>query len=58
MLVTHNSMEILFTPGRVTLLGESDGNRLRRIYTDGRTHPADPNRLFTVTGSAAGRETP
>ena len=25
MLVTHNSMQILFTPGRVTLLGESDG---------------------------------
>src|SRR5215831_12475865 len=36
MLVTHNAMEILFTPGRVTMLGESDGNRLRRIYTDGR----------------------
>jgi hypothetical protein len=27
MLVTHNAMEILFTPGRVTMLGESDGNR-------------------------------
>jgi len=39
MLVTHNAMEILFTPGRVTMLGESDGNRLRRIYTDGRGHP-------------------
>jgi hypothetical protein len=25
MLVTHNAMEILFTPGRVTMLGESDG---------------------------------
>src|SRR5215468_12787964 len=36
MLVTHNAMEILFTPGRVTILGESDGNRIRRIYTDGR----------------------
>ena len=44
MLVTHNAMEILFTPGRVTLLGESDGNRIRRIYTDGRGHPevSDP----------------
>jgi hypothetical protein len=44
MLVTHNAMEILFTPGRVTMLGESDGNRLRRIYTDGRGHPevSDP----------------
>ncbi|HEV8520142.1 MAG TPA: hypothetical protein VGQ54_16320 [Burkholderiales bacterium] len=46
MLVTHNSMEILFTPGRVTLLGESDGNRLRRIYTDGRPHPPDPDPTF------------
>src|ERR1700733_13086085 len=36
MLITHNAMEFAFTPGRVTILGESDGNRLRRIYTDGR----------------------
>jgi hypothetical protein len=44
MLVTHNALEILFTPGRVTMLGESDGNRIRRIYTDGRGHPeiSDP----------------
>ncbi len=44
MLVNHNALEILFTPGRVTMLGESDGNRIRRIYTDGRTHPdvSDP----------------
>ncbi len=41
MLVSHNAMEILYTPGRVTMLGESDGNRLRRIYTDGRGHPDD-----------------
>jgi hypothetical protein len=46
MLITHNAMEILFTPGRVTLLGESDGNRLRRIYTDGRPHPDDPDPTF------------
>jgi hypothetical protein len=46
MLVTHNAMEILYTPGRVTLLGESDGNRLRRIYTDGRPHPDDPDPTF------------
>jgi hypothetical protein len=46
MLITHNAMEILFTPGRVTILGESDGNRLRRIYTDGRQHPADPDPTF------------
>lgn len=46
MLVTHNAMEILFTPGRVTMLGESDGNRLRRIYTDGRPHPDNPDPTF------------
>ena len=46
MLVTHNAMEILFTPGRVTMLGESDGNRLRRIYTDGRPHPDVPDPTF------------
>jgi hypothetical protein len=46
MLITHNAVEFLFTPGRVTILGESDGNRLRRIYTDGRGHPADPDPTF------------
>jgi len=46
MLVTHNAMEFLFTPGRVTMLGESDGNRLRRIYTDGRAHPDEPDPTF------------
>jgi len=46
MLISHNAMEILFTPGRVTMLGESDGNRLRRIYTDGRPHSPDPDPSF------------
>jgi hypothetical protein len=46
MLVTHNAFELLQTPGRVTLLGEVDGNRLRRIYTDGRSHSADPDPSF------------
>lgn len=46
MLITHNAFELLVTPGRVTLLGEGDGNRLRRIYTDGRRHPDDPDPSF------------
>jgi len=46
MLITHNPMEILFTPGRVTMLGDGDGNRLRRIYTDGRPHPEEPDPTF------------
>ena len=46
MLITHNAMEILYSPGRVTLLGESDGNRLRRIFTDGRGHPDDGEESF------------
>jgi len=52
MLITHNAMEILVTPGRVTLLGEGDGNRLRRIYTDGRAHPEDPD--LTIHGHSIG----
>jgi hypothetical protein len=46
MLITHNGLEFLFTPGRLTILGETDGNRLRRIYTDGRSHPEDPDPTF------------
>jgi hypothetical protein len=46
MLITHNAIELLFTPGRVTMLGESDGNRLRRIYTDGRGHNDDGEVFF------------
>ena len=46
ILISRNAMEFLFTPGRVTVLGEFDGNRLRRIYTDGRPHPADPDPTF------------
>jgi hypothetical protein len=46
MLISHSALEFLFTPGRVTMLGESDGNRLRRIYTDGRRHPDDPDLRF------------
>lgn len=53
MLISHNALEVLFTPGRVTLLGESDGNRLRRIYTDGRGHPSDPDPSFH--GDSVGR---
>jgi hypothetical protein len=45
-LMTVNALEFLFTPGRVTILGEFDGNRLRRIYTDGREHPSDPDLTF------------
>jgi len=46
MIKSHNALELLFTPGRVTVLGEVDGNRLRRIYTDGRGHPDDPDPSF------------
>jgi hypothetical protein len=46
MLVTHNALEFVFEPGRVLVLGESDGNRLRRIHTDGRPHPNDPDPSF------------
>jgi hypothetical protein len=53
MLITHNALEFLVTPGRVTILGESEGNRLRRIHTDGRAMPADPDPSFD--GYSVGR---
>ena len=28
MLITHNAFELLTTPGRITMLGEVDGNRM------------------------------
>ena len=31
MLMTHNAFELLTTPGRITMLGEVDGNRMRRM---------------------------
>jgi hypothetical protein len=52
MLMTHNAFEWLTTPGRVTLLGEVDGNRMRRIYTDGRSLPEDPD--LTMHGYSIG----
>jgi hypothetical protein len=35
------AIEFIFTPGRVTILGELD-SLVRRIYTDGRPHAHDP----------------
>lgn len=43
MLVNHVGMELIFSPGRVTMFGDGDGNKLRRIYTDGRSHTPEPN---------------
>jgi hypothetical protein len=53
MLITHNAFELLETPGRITMLGEVDGNRMRRIYMDGRSHPDDPD--LTLHGHSIGR---
>jgi hypothetical protein len=52
MLMTHNAFELLVTPGRITMLGEVDGNRMRRIYMDGRKHPEDPD--LTLHGHSIG----
>jgi hypothetical protein len=52
MLVNHVGMELLISPGRVTMLGDGDGNKLRRIYTDGRRHTAEPN--LTLYGESIG----
>lgn len=45
-------MEILMTPGQVTLITEWMG-QIRRIYTDGRSHPEDPD--ITYVGHSTGR---
>ena len=52
ILMTQAAFEVLYTPGRVTILGEFDGNRLRRIHTDGRGHPDDPD--LTFNGDSVG----
>jgi hypothetical protein len=52
MLIMHNAFELLATPGRITMLGEVDGNRMRRIYLDGRPHPEDPD--LTLHGHSIG----
>jgi hypothetical protein len=46
IIMTLNALEFLYTPGRITILGEFDGNRVRRIFLDGRPHPADPDLTF------------
>lgn len=38
-------IEILYSPGQVTMLTEAY-SQVRRIYTDGRPHPEDPDPLF------------
>jgi hypothetical protein len=43
--------EFLFTPGRVTILTE-EGPMIRRIFTDGRKHQADP--VLTYAGDSIG----
>lgn len=45
------NLEVLFTPGRVTITNES--GLVRRIYTDGRPLPVDPD--ATNTGVSVGR---
>jgi hypothetical protein len=52
MLIMHNAFELLATPGRITMLGEVDGNRMRRIYMDDRPHPEDPD--LTMHGHSIG----
>jgi hypothetical protein len=43
--------EFLFTPGRVTILSE-EGPTIRRVFTDGRAHSADPD--LTYAGESIG----
>jgi hypothetical protein len=52
ILVNHVGMEWVFAPGRLYMFGDGDGNKLRRIFTDGRGHTADPNP--TLYGESVG----
>ena len=45
-------IELLFTPGQVTIVIEAY-MQVRHIYTDGRTHPEDPD--LTFNGHSIGR---
>jgi hypothetical protein len=45
MMSTPMGHEYLFTPGRVTIILEN--GEVRRIWTDGRAHPADPDLKFS-----------
>jgi hypothetical protein len=45
------AIEFIFTPGRVTILGELN-SLTRRIHTDGRPHARDPE--LTYTGESIG----
>ncbi len=44
MVMTY-PMEILQTPGQVTIIAEW-ASQVRRIYTDGRPHPSDPDPTY------------
>jgi hypothetical protein len=44
-------MEVLMTPGQVTIITEWMG-QIRRVYTDGRPHPEDPD--ITYVGHSIG----
>jgi len=52
MALSQYPYEFLFTPGRVTINQEA-WMQTRRIWTDGRSHPADPNPSFM--GDSVGR---
>ncbi len=45
LILAPYPMEIIQTPGRVTILRELM-SQIRRIYTDGRAHPSDPDLTF------------
>jgi hypothetical protein len=47
------AFEFLFSPGRVTIVLEHDDTSVRRIYTDGRGHTADPDPSYN--GESIGR---
>lgn len=53
MMAMVYPMEILQTPGQVTIIAEWEG-QIRRIFTDGRPHPAPDDLDLTYNGHSIG----
>ena len=53
MMNLYNPMEIIITPGTTYILMSHNNDVYRRIYTDGRDWPADPER--TLVGYSIGK---
>ena len=54
MMSLPNGYEWAITPSQIWMVAENGGNNNRRIYTDGRKHPAGDDLLPSYTGHSIG----